>query len=361
MTTTRKKWRVGVLGCGRVSARYREVLGRELSDRLEVVAAADLDPAKATAFTQAVGGKAVHSIPELIAEHPEIVCVLTESGNHARHALELIAAGINVVVEKPVALRPEDAEQVRDAAAARGVMCAVIKQNRYNPAMRFVRSMVDEGRIGRLVTAGIRVHWSRHQDYYDDPWHGRWAMDGGVLAQQAIHHLDALQWLGGPIDAVCAAGAAILNRLEAEDTAIGLVRFKSGALGTIEATTSARDEDFEASLHLVGERAMAKIGGRALNRIELWRPVEPRQGDERAAETYSQDVPTSYGLGHGPLLGEVLDALEKGDRPPIDVDEALGSLRLVHALYASMESGGWVRLDDMPTSSRLGLPPPAEG
>lgn len=363
MTKPQGKWRVGVLGCGRVSARYREVLGRELSDRLQVVAAADLDPAKAAAFAEAVGAKPVDGIPALIAERPDLVCVLTESGNHARHALELIEAGINVLVEKPVALRPEDAEKVRDAAAAKGVMCAVVKQNRYNPAMRFMREMVDEGRVGRLVTAGIRVHWSRHQDYYDDPWHGRWAMDGGVLAQQAIHHLDALQWLGGPIEAVCAAGAAILNKLEAEDTAIGLVRFKSGALGTIEATTSARDEDFEASIHLVGDRAMAKIGGRALNRIELWRPVEPRQGDERAAETYSQDVPTSYGLGHGPLLGEVLDALEKGVRPPIDIDEALGSLRLVHALYASMESGGWVRLDDLPTSSRLGLPqlPESEG
>lgn len=356
MTATRQLWRTGVLGCGRVSARYREVLGNELAGRLRVVAAADLDARKAADFAAAVGGKPVSSIAELIAERPDLVCVLTESGHHAEHALQLVEAGINVMVEKPVALRPEDAERLRDAAAANGVMCAVVKQNRYNPAMRFVRQMVDEGRVGKLVTAGIRVHWCRHQDYYDDPWHGRWSMDGGVLAQQAIHHLDALQWLGGPIDAVCAAGAAMLNRLEAEDTAVGMVRFKSGALGTIEATTSARDEDFEASIHLVGEQAMAKIGGRALNRLELWRPVEPRQGDESAAETFSQDVPTSYGLGHGPLLGGVLDALEKGTRPPIDVDDALVSLRLVHALYASMETGGWVKLDDNPTSSRLGRP-----
>ncbi len=296
MTGPRDKWRIGVLGCGRVSARYREVLGRELAHRVDVVAAADLIREKAAAFTAEVGGKPVGSIAELIAERPDLVCVLTESGHHAEHALQLIEAGIHVQIEKPVALRPEDAERLRDAAAAKGVICAVVKQNRYNPAMQFVRRMVDEGRIGRLVTAGIRVHWCRHQDYYDDPWHGRWSMDGGVLAQQAIHHLDALQWLGGPIEAVCAAGAAVLNRLEAEDTAVGVVRFKSGALGTIEATTSARDEDFEASLHLVGEQAMAKIGGRALNRVELWRPVEPRQGDERVVETYSQDVPTSYGL-----------------------------------------------------------------
>lgn len=355
MTMARSRWRIGVLGCGRVSARYREVLGTELGERVEVVAAADLDIGKASDFTAAVGGRAVGGISDLIAERPDLVCVLTESGHHAAHALRLIEAGIHVLVEKPVALRPEDAELLRDTAAAKGVVCAVVKQNRYNPAMRFLRQLVDEGRIGRLVTAGIRVHWSRQQAYYNDPWHGRWSMDGGVLAQQAIHHLDALQWLGGPIDAVCAAGEAVLNRLEAEDTAVGVVRFKSGALGTIEATTSARDEDFEASLHLVGERGIAKIGGRALNRVELWRPVDPRQGDERAAETFSQEVPTSYGLGHGPLLAEVLDAIENGTPPPVGVDEALMSLRLVHALYASMECNGWVRLDDNPTSVRLGL------
>ncbi|NQW10014.1 MAG: Gfo/Idh/MocA family oxidoreductase [Alphaproteobacteria bacterium] len=352
-----RRFRIGVLGCGRVSARYREVLGRELEARVEVVAAADLDLNKARSFLQDIGGggAAVGGIAELIEHTPDLVCIMTESGNHAAHARELLEAGINVLVEKPVALRIEDAEALRDLAVAKGRMCAVIKQNRYNPAMRFLRAVVDDGRLGRLVTAGVRVHWCRYQDYYDDPWHGRWSMDGGVLAQQAIHHLDALQWLGGPIDAVCAAGEAVLNKLEAEDTAVAVVRFKSGALGTIEATTSARDQDFEASLHLVGERAMAKVGGQALNRLELWRPVEPGPEDEGVEAKHSQDVPTSYGLGHGPLLNDVLDALDLGGKPPIGVDEALGSLRLVHALYASMERGRWVRLDENPRSEKLGV------
>ena len=136
----------------------------------------------------------------MIAAAPDLVCVMTESGHHAAHA-GLLNAGLNVLVEKPVALRPEDALAMRDAAAANGVICAVVKQNRYNPAMRFLRSAVDDGRMGRLVTAGVRVHWSRDQSYYDDPWHGRWAMDGGILTQQAIHHLDGLQWLAGPVEA----------------------------------------------------------------------------------------------------------------------------------------------------------------
>lgn len=347
-------FRIGVVGCGRVSARYREVLGTELKERVEVVAAADLVPAKAKQFVTETGGRAVDNLDALVAEKPDLVCVLTESGHHARDARALIKRGCNVLIEKPVALRLEDAELIRDEARSAGVMCAVVKQNRYNPAMRFTRAQVDAGRFGRLVTAGVRVHWCRYQEYYDDPWHGRWSMDGGVLAQQAIHHLDALQWLAGPIDRVCATGVAALNRLEAEDTAVAIVRFESGALGTIEATTSARDRDFEASLHLVGEHAMAKIGGSALNLLENWGPIDQEPGDERAAEDHSQQVPTSYGLGHGPLIADVLDALEGGHEPPIDVDEALTSLRLVHALYESMETKGWVSLHDCRGSTKLG-------
>ena len=356
----RNRGRVAIVGCGRVSSRYREVFRNELGDVAEVVMAADLDPAKAKAFAGDFNCPIGGSLADVIAAAPDLVCVMTESGHHASHALELLNAGLNVLVEKPVALRPEDALAMRDAAAANKVICAVVKQNRYNPAMRFLRAAVDDGRLGRLVTAGVRVHWSRDQSYYDDLWHGRWAMDGGVLTQQAIHHLDGLQWLAGPVESVCAAGDAVLNRLEAEDTAVAILRFKSGALGTIEATTSARPRDFEASLHLVGERALAKVGGQALNLIETWEPVNPNVADAAVAADHSQAVPTSYGLGHGPLIRDVLLAVS-GDPAAriITVEEGLQSLHLAHALYASMETGGWVRTDHNPLSGQLGIGPRA--
>ena len=352
-----RRFRIGVLGCGRVGARYREVFGEELTDRAEVVAACDLDRTKAEVFVQATGGSPVTDIDALVALKPDLVCVMTESGNHARDALALIERGCNILVEKPVALRLEDAARIRDAARDAGVTCAVVKQNRYNPALRFLRAKVDAGALGRLITVEVRVHWCRFQDYYNDAWHGRWAMDGGVLAQQAIHHLDALQWLGGPIDSVCAAGVAAVNQLEAEDTAVAIVRFASGALGTIAATTAARDRDFEASLQLVGETARATIGGPALNRLESWFSTVPDPVDVDAEARHSQEVPTGYGLGHGPMIRDVLDAIERGTPPPIDVDAAMESLRLVHALYQSMESGGWVSLNDVTGSAKLGVGP----
>ncbi|WPZ32322.1 Gfo/Idh/MocA family oxidoreductase [Thalassobaculum sp. OXR-137] len=350
-----RRFKVAVLGCGRVSSRYRDVLAEELADRVEVVGACDRQRDRAESFVAVTGGAAVGDMDALVALKPDLVCILTESGNHARDALTLLERGCNVLIEKPVALRLDEAEKIRDTAAAAGLMAAVVKQNRYNPAMRFVRGKVDSGAFGRLIAAEVRVHWCRYQDYYEDGWHGTWKMDGGVLAQQAIHHLDALQWLGGPIARVCAVGKALVNRLEAEDTAAAVVEFESGAVGTIVATTAARDRDFEASVQLVGERARAKVGGSALNRLENWFCVDRDPLETDVELRHSQEVPSSYGLGHGPLLADVLDAIEAGSPPPVTVDSAMMSLRLMHALYASMETGGWVDLAKIPVSDRLGL------
>lgn len=352
----RNRARVAMLGCGRVSQRYCEVFRGELAEIVEIVTAADLNLEKAEKIANDFNCVAADGIEQVKSAAPDLVCILSESGKHAEHALALMKAGLNVLVEKPVALRIEDAIRMKDVALYNNVICAVVKQNRYNPAMRFAKAAVDDGRFGRIVTAGVRVHWSRDQSYYDDEWHGRWAMDGGVLTQQAIHHLDALQWLAGPIQSVCASGNAVLNKLEAEDTAVAIVRFKSGALGTIEATTSARPRDFEASLHLVGELAMLKIGGQALNNIEVWEPVCPVGDDALVASKHSQSVPSSYGLGHGPLIRDVINAITgKNGASIITIDDGISSLKLAHALYASMEKAGWVNLEDNPKSEKLGV------
>ena len=348
--------KIGVLGCGRVVDRYIDVFENEIADIVQPVVACDVDLARTTPFVKRFGARAVTDIEGVVAEKPDLVCVLTRSGEHVDHVLALLDAGCNVVVEKPVALKLEDAEKMHAAAVKKGLMCAVVKQNRYNPAVRFARRMVDEGRFGQMVMCSFRLHWCRPQEYYEDGWHGTWAMDGGVLMQQAIHHVDSLRWLAGPVDSVCAHGIQALNRLEAEDTAIAMLRYSSGAVGTIEATTSARPRDFEASITLMGEKAMLRIGGTALNVVETWNPVDPRPEDEGAAEKNSQEVPSGLGLGHGPYLRELIERLQEGRTDaPVDVPEATNSLQLVHALYASMESGGWVDLASKPKSKYLGV------
>jgi predicted dehydrogenase len=284
-----------------------------------------------------------------------LVCILSKSGDHADDARYFLEAGFNVAVEKPIALRPEQVVPLISLARAKGLIYAVVQQNRYNPAILKVREAIEEGRFGRLVLAGVRVHWSRLPTYYQDGWHGTWAMDGGILAQQAIHHLDALQWLAGPVESVCAYGDHLVNPAEAEDTAAVVVRFCSGAMGTVEATTAARPRDFEASLTIVGEGGSAKIGGIALNEILLWDFAEKRLGDERVAQEHSQAVPSGMGLSHAPYFRDLFAAMRRGSTSaPVDASEGLQSLRFVHAIYASMERESWVRMAEEPTSSRLG-------
>jgi len=280
---------------------------------------------------------------------------MTESGNHAEHARLALEAGKHVIVEKPPALIPSQVIELEQLAESKGLMYAVIFQNRFNPAMQILKKTFEAGRFGKIVLSTIRLRWCRYQEYYEDGWHGTWKMDGGVINQQAIHHIDALQWVCGPISEVCAAQTNVLNKLEAEDTTVAIVKFKSCHLGVIEATTAARPEDFEASIAIIGEKGMAGIGGIALNLVETWQFVEPTPEDASIPGKYSQQVPSGYGLSHGPLIQEIVDRLNRGQiEAPITGSDAVPAVQLVHALYRSVEVNGWVRLEEQPLSDFLG-------
>lgn len=348
----------GLLGCGRVAQRYLEVFSEELKGG-KIVACCDLKPDKAEKLANRLGGDIgiFNNVDEMLnTRRPDVVCVLTESGNHYRDASALLKAGVHVVVEKPVTMIPEQAYALAEQAKAAGKMLTVIKQNRWNPAMKALKGAFDSGKFGRIITATIRLRWCRYQEYYEDGWHGTWAMDGGVVNQQAIHHIDALEWICGPVERVCALGGRQLNKLEAEDTMVAILECANGALGTIEATTAARPADIEASISIVGEQGLAVIGGIALNRVETWNFIDPAPEDLNAKENYSQNVPTGYGLGHGPLLQEVVDRISGGDiTPVVAADDAVRAVEIIHALYHSWESGQWAERRKGPRSAKLGI------
>ena len=228
-------------------------------------------------------------------------------------------------------------------------------QYRLNPAITALKKALKESRFGKIITATIRLRWCRYQDYYEDGWHGTWAQDGGVINQQAIHHVDTINWLLGPIESINATITNRLNDLEAEDTIVAIMKFENGALGTIEATTAARPEDFEASLSVVGEKGMVLVGGIALNKIVTWEFVEAISADKSIPAQYSQEVENGYGISHGPLLQGVIDTLQKGKIDTITPPEdAIYTTKVVHALYKSDEERCWIELADNPVSNRLG-------
>jgi UDP-N-acetyl-2-amino-2-deoxyglucuronate dehydrogenase len=348
--------RIAVIGCGRVAAHYVQILNSGAVTGWRIVACCDPDKEKVARFAGHFGAHAFADMESMLAEvEADLVLVLTPSGMHYGHAKRTLELGFHTLVEKPLALVPEQGWELARLAEGKGLMYGVVFQNRYNPAIRCLKHALDANRFGKRVTATIRLRWCRFQDYYEDGWHGTWAQDGGVINQQAIHHVDALGWLCGPIEAVCAAVANRLNRLEAEDTMVAAVKFADGSLGTIEATTAARPEDFEASLSVVGELGMAQIGGIALNEVQIWNFLDGKDDADAVRTQHSQAVPTGYGLSHGPFLQDVVDALRAGKTaPPILADDSLQAVLLVQALYASVEQGGWVNLSDAPRSAKLG-------
>ncbi|OSM00180.1 Gfo/Idh/MocA family protein [Magnetofaba australis] len=348
--------RLGLIGCGRVAQHYRKILTRDMAPGVTISAVFDLDRAKAEDMAATFNATVHDSYAALLADpNVDMVVILTFSGLHFEHTKQALDAGKHVLIEKPVSLIPGQGAELQELADAKGVMCGVAFQNRFNPAIRALREVMDAGRLGKIVTASIRLRWCRFQEYYEDGWHGTWGMDGGVINQQAIHHADALNWLCGPIEAVCAAEARRMNKLEAEDTMTANVRFENGALGTIEVTTAARPEDFEASISVVGENGMITLGGIALNLVDNWFFIEPQAGDADAKTRCSQEVETGYGLSHGPLLVEIAERLAAGRTDaPISAADGDATTALVHALYASIERDGWVKMADKPQSSRLG-------
>jgi len=359
--------RFGLVGCGRVSTRHVDALVRHVPGG-RLVAVCDIVPERAERYAALLGIPAFSSTEEMYRSVEfDVVDIATPSGDHYARAMDALAHDKHVVVEKPVALRPEHAQAMIAEAATRGRQLWVSHQNRYNRALSRARAEVESGRLGKSVLGTVRVRWSRDQSYYDgDNWHGTWLMDGGVVSQQAIHHLDALLWCMGPVEYVDASCATRLVDMECEDLAVATLRFKSGAMGIIEATTATRPRDIEASLSVLGDGGVIVLGGLAMNRIEHWEFAKPRDYDATVKTDFYEFVPSAYGFGHDTLYKRVVRSIRDGGPIEIPGDEGLRSIELLHAIYASNERHERVIMDQGPVSRRLGLKPidlrsPADG
>lgn len=348
--------RIGIVGCGRICERHLEVL--KALGGVELVGVADIERARAEAKAAKYTLPVFSSLSELIDQsRPDIVSILTPSGDHAERVIEAAERKVHVVVEKPMALRMEDADAMIRACDRSGVKLFVVKQNRYNLPIQRLREALDRGRFGKLVLGTIRVRWSRDQNYYNqDAWRGTWAMDGGVLANQASHHIDLLQWMMGPVESVMAMSATQLVNIEVDDTAVAILRFSSGALGVIEATTATRPKDLEGSISILGETGSVEVGGFAVNEMRHWNFATPEPEDKNIFESARTNPPDVYGFGHREFYTAVLDNVRTGRRENALVDglEGRRSLELVNAIYESVETGKAVNLVFKPRRSRMG-------
>lgn len=293
----------------------------------------------------------------MLAKHPEIsvVCILTPTGVHAEHCSQVARLGRHVVVEKPMALTLEDAESMIRVCDENNVRLFVVKQNRYNKPVAMLKELHAQGALGRLTMGTVRLRWRRDQAYYDQaPWRGTWAMDGGVLANQAAHHIDLLQWFMGDVETVYCQIATQLVDVEVETTGFAVLKFVSGALGLVEATTAVRPKDLEGSLSILGEKGSVVIGGFAANKADVWN-IAGREDNEALLEELNIPPDEGFNYGHIRFIEHVCDCLRNNKPALVDGWEGYKSLRLINAMYESAATGKEVHLLFRPKHSRLGI------
>jgi UDP-N-acetyl-2-amino-2-deoxyglucuronate dehydrogenase len=291
----------------------------------------------------------------LSKENIDVVSVLTPSGLHAEHVIAAADYKRHIVVEKPMALSLEDADKMIAACKKNGIQLFVVKQNRFNVPVIRLRQELESGRFGRLVMGTVRVRWCRDQSYYDqDDWRGTWAHDGGAFTNQASHHVDLLQWMMGDVESVYAKSGTYLVNTETEDTGVALLKFKSGALGVIEATTACRPKDLEGSVSILGEHGSVEISGFAVNQMRTWNFQPTTQEDQNIIQNYSVNPPNVYGYGHKAYLDHVVECVNANKPSFLNADEGRKSLELIHAIYESIETKKEVFYPFKPSHSKLG-------
>ena len=340
-----------LIGCGRIATNHIKAV---LNNGLELVAVCDIREDHMQALLEKHGLDSEETIArytnykQLLADHPELelVAIATESGMHARIALDCIDAGVNIIIEKPIAMSMADAEEIIRRSEEKGVTVCACHQNRFNVAVQKTRQALEQGRFGRLSHGSIHVRWNRNRDYYEQaPWRGTWAQDGGCLMNQCIHGIDLLRWMfDNEVEEVYGVTKQQFHDyLETEDVGMAVIRFKNGAVATVEGTTNVYPKNLEETLYIFGEKGTVKIGGKSTNNLDVWEFAD--ETDEDAANKGLEEQTSNvYGNGHTSLYADVIDAIQNHRKPYVDAVAGRNALELVLAIYKSCKTGLPVKL-----------------
>ncbi len=339
-----------LIGCGRIAVNH---IKAALNNHLEICAVCDVKPEAMEALLAKYGLEKNASIRRytdykelLAAEKPTLASIATESGIHAEIALACIGAGVNVIIEKPMAMSMADAEEIVRRSESTGVKVSACHQNRFNIAVQEARKALEAGRFGRLSHGSVHVRWNRNRGYYDQaPWRGTWAQDGGCLMNQCIHGIDLLRWMmGDEVEEVYGVTKQQFHDyLECEDIGMAVVRFKNGAVGTIEGTTNVYPKNLEETLYLFGETGTVKLGGTSTNNIDVWDFADEDEADGKN-KGLQEATSNVYGNGHTSLFADMIEAIEQNRKPYVDAVAGRNALEMILAIYQSAATGRPVKL-----------------
>ena len=342
--------RYALIGCGRIATNHMKAA---VNNQLEISAVCDVVQEHMEVLLAKHELQNDMSIlrytdyKSMIQEvKPDLVSIATESGIHAEIALFCIDHGVHVIIEKPMAMSISDANEIIRHSEEKHVKVSACHQNRFNIAVQEMRHALEAGRFGRLSHGSIHVRWNRNQGYYDQaPWRGTWAQDGGALMNQCIHGIDLLRWtFGGEIEEVYGqTRQQFHDYLEAEDVGMAVVKFKNGAIATIEGTTNVYPKNLEETLYIFGEKGTVKIGGTSTNNIDVWDFADESEADTKN-KGLQEETSNVYGNGHTSLFADMIDAIQNDRKPYVDAYAGRDALELVLAIYKSQKEGHAVRL-----------------
>lgn len=340
-----------LIGCGRISTNH---IKAAVNNKLEIVAVCDIVPERmeeVLAKHDLQNDKTIARYVDyktMIAERSDLqlISIATESGKHADIALYCIEKGINVIIEKPMAMSLADADKIISRSKEMNVKVSACHQNRFNIAVQQMRNALESGRFGKISHGSIHVRWNRNKDYYDQAkWRGTWAQDGGALMNQCIHGIDLLRWMmGNDVDEIYGVTKQQFHDyLECEDIGMAVVKFKNGAVGTIEGTTNVFPKNLEETLYLFGEKGTVKLGGKSTNAIDVWDFADETSADADNKGLFEQ-TSNVYGNGHTSLFADVIDAIEKDREPYVNAVAGRNALEMILAIYKSAAAGAPVKL-----------------
>lgn len=339
-----RRIRFGIVGCGRISQNHIDAIAAHGADA-EITAVCDVNPTALTNAAERTGATPFASLHELLkARVCDAVVLATPSGLHPAQAIQAAEAGHHVVTEKPMATRWKDGVAMVEACDRAGIRLFVVKQNRRNPTLQLLKRTIDMGRFGRIYMVNVNVFWTRPQAYYDSAaWRGTWEFDGGAFMNQASHYVDLLDWLIGPVESVQAYTATLARNIQVEDSGVMSLRWRNGALGSMNVTMLTYPQNLEGSITILGERGSARIGGVAVNEVQTWQFADEHPDDQRLSEA-SYATTSVYGFGHPHYYENVIQALRGEAKAGTDGREGLRSLELLIATYLSARDGKRVSL-----------------
>jgi UDP-N-acetyl-2-amino-2-deoxyglucuronate dehydrogenase len=341
----------GIVGCGMISHFHCKAIADISGASFVGCTSSRLESAGRLAETY--GGVAYETLEQMLANPKiDIITICTPSGAHLEPALAAAAAGKHLIIEKPLEITLKRCDAIIKACSDHGVVLSAVLPSRFHAASQTLKKAVDAGKFGRLALGDAYVKWFRTQEYYDSgQWRGTWELDGGgALMNQAIHSVDLLTWLMGPVTEVSAKTATLAHeRIEVEDVVTASLRFENGALGVIEATTAS----FPGALKKIEIHGTAGTAVLEEEDIKTWQFAKMTAADKKIADEFANRNTTGGGAGDPSAIGhtahaaqfrDVIKAIKKGTAPAIDGAEGRRSVEIILAIYKAAETGKTVTL-----------------